>query len=126
MMKQTLVLALAAITLAACSHRGGTAELPPIIENRPAPIPDVKATPMELRDVNWRVYTADELAQEAERARASGEPVVYYVLVKPDFEVLAMNLSEMRRYIEDQSAINDTLIAAIKINESPNRGLPAQ
>lgn len=126
MMKKILALTLASVALASCAHRGGNSELPPIIENRPAPIPNVQATPMDLKNVEWRVYTADEMAQEAERARASGEPVVYYVLVKPDFEILAMNLSEMRRYIEDQRAINDTLLAAIKINESPNRGLPAQ
>jgi hypothetical protein len=111
---------------------GGRFTLPSLVENKPVPITIVQPTPMELNDVTWKVYTPETLAAEVQQAPTG---TVYYVLTQDEYNVLAMNLSEMRRYIEDQSAVNATLINAIKINEgertpavevSPPAARPAQ
>lgn len=111
-MKKALLLPLV-LMIGSCATTTPEIHLPPINTNRPAPVPKVEPTPMNLTHVEWKVYTAAELKAELDR---SAPDTVFYVLTPNEFRNLTMNVTEMKRFIEDQRDINQALIAAIEVN----------
>lgn len=88
-----------------------------VTTNNPIPIPDVKPVPLDLKPVQWRVYTVEELKAMVAQMEASGNKnAVFYVLDQENFNALAYNISEMKRFIEDQKSTNEFLVKAIEIN----------
>lgn len=101
--------------LTACGHAGIT--LPVISFHKDAPVTIPVVPPMALSGVKWQVYDLATLKTLVAGMEARGETnAVIYVLDQGNYEALAMNLSEMKRYITDQKAANDYLTAAIKTN----------
>jgi len=93
-----------------------------ITTNKPIAVPDIQPGPMQLKPVSWKVYTVDELKALVASMEAAGQTTtVFYVLDKENFDSLAFNLVEMKRYIEDQRATNQFLIEAIAINNGEDR-----
>jgi hypothetical protein len=88
-----------------------------ITTNNPIPIPDVKPVPLELKPVQWQVYTVDELKAMVAQMEANGNKnAVFYVMDQENFNALAYNIAEMKRFIEDQKSTNEFLVKAIEIN----------
>ena len=69
------------------------------IQNRPQPI--TMNTTMK-----WWVVTEENFKEFKEKfQKENGDPLVAYVLSVRDYETLALNMAEIRRYIEQQKEI---------------------
>jgi ABC-type glycerol-3-phosphate transport system substrate-binding protein len=69
------------------------------IQNRPQPI--TMNTTMK-----WWVVTEENFKEFIEKfQKENGDPLVAYVLSVRDYETLALNMAEIRRYIEQQKEI---------------------
>lgn len=62
--------------------------------------------PMTLNDVQWYVVTEENFAEFIEKYKKEhGEPWVFYATPVRSYESMALNLAELRRYIQQQQAI---------------------
>lgn len=62
--------------------------------------------PMTLNDVKWHVVTAENFDEFIETyTKENGEPWVFYAISVRSYESMALNMAELRRYIEQQQAI---------------------
>jgi hypothetical protein len=69
------------------------------IQNRPQPI--TMNTTMK-----WWVVTEENFKEFKEKfQKENGDPLVAYVLSVKDYETLALNMAEIKRYIEQQKEI---------------------
>lgn len=86
-------------------------------KNVAAPVPVNRPQPMALGEVSWKVYKANDLKKLISDLEANGDQdTVYYVMSKDSYDILSMNLAEMKRYIADQAAESKQLRDAIDIN----------
>ena len=111
-MKKTLVIIGLALSLSACNS------LPKINvfqRNTPVAVPVNRPAPMNLGNVQWRVLNIDQMKSLIEENKNNTD-VIFYVMDKGNYEVLSMNLTEMERYIKDQSAESKQLREAVAIN----------
>ena len=68
------------------------------IQNRP---PQLK-----LGDVRWWVVTEENFKEFKEKfQKENGDPLVAYVISVKDYEILALDFAEIKRYIEQQKSI---------------------
>lgn len=110
-----LLISLLATSLAGCSTTMGKFNV--FHRDTPAPVPITRPAPMTLGEVEWKVYDVEGLKKLIVQLEASGDKnVVLYVMDKESYEVLAMNLAEMKRYIADQDAESTQLRKANEIN----------
>lgn len=65
------------------------------VQPRPAPV--------KLNNIAWHVVTEENLQEFLTTFSDTG--VVFFALSVEDYETLALNMSEIRRYIEQQKAI---------------------
>lgn len=122
-----IILSLMASGLAACAT---TSSPPPVITNKTAPITMPTVAPMDLQQVHWIVRDVNGLKVLIQQVEASGQKdAVFYVLSRDQYEVLAMNLSEVKRYVADERVANEFIKAAIEINNKslaePPKAAPA-
>ena len=69
------------------------------IQNRPHPI-------RMNTNMKWWVVTEDNFAEFKEKfQKANGDPLVAYVLSVKEYETLAINIAEIKRYLEQQKEI---------------------
>jgi len=69
------------------------------IQNRPQPI-------RMNTNMKWWVVTEDNFAEFKEKfQKENGDPLVAYVLSVKDYETLAINIAEIKRYLEQQKEI---------------------
>ena len=69
------------------------------VQNRPQPI-KMNTT------MKWWVVTEENFAEFKEKfQKENGDPLVAYVLSVRDYETLALNMAEIKRYIEQQKEI---------------------
>ena len=69
------------------------------IQNRPQPI-------RMNTNMKWWVVTEENFKEFKEKfQKENGDPLVAYVLSVRDYETLALNMAEIRRYIEQQKEI---------------------
>ena len=69
------------------------------VQNRPQPI-KMNTT------MKWWVVTEENFAEFKEKfEKENGDPLVAYVLSVRDYETLALNIAEIKRYIEQQKEI---------------------
>lgn len=61
--------------------------------------------PVEMHDVEWYVVTPENLEEFLENYKRSTGDVVFLAISVPHYENLSLNLSELRRYIEQQQSI---------------------
>ena len=68
-------------------------------QNRPQPITMNKG-------MKWWVVTEENFKEFKEKfQKENGDPLVAYVLSVRDYETLALNMAEIKRYIEQQKSI---------------------
>lgn len=102
------------LIMSACKTVQG---VPDVVTNRPAPVAKTVIAPMELQNLRWVVRDVAGLCALADRLEASGNgSTIFYILDQDSYNALAMNISEVRRYVNDQNAANDFLAAAIDAN----------
>ena len=58
-----------------------------------------------MNDVDWHVVTPDNIEEFLEDFKKTTGDVVFLALSVPHYENLSLNLSELRRYIEQQQSI---------------------
>jgi hypothetical protein len=69
------------------------------VQNRPQPI-------KINSDMKWWVVTEENFKEFKEQfQKENGDPLVAYVLSVRDYETLAINMAEIKRYIEQQKSI---------------------
>ena len=96
---------IALLAVSACS-----APQPKIIEISAKPIekPELilpEADSLQTRDVKWVLITPDNFEAQVEALRKAGKPVVFFALTDGGYEALALNLSDLRAFIQQQQAI---------------------
>ena len=76
-----------------------TVTVAPDIALKPAP------RPIQMTDVNWYVVTTDNIDEFEKRFENDTSDLVFFALSVPHYQNLSVNLSDIRRYIEQQKAI---------------------
>ena len=68
------------------------------IQNRPRQL--------QLSNIHWYVVTEENFAEFKKKfQKENGEPLVAYVISVKDYETLAIDMAEIKRYIEQQKQI---------------------
>lgn len=65
----------------------------------------VRPRPVDLQDVHFYVVTADTLDEFKKRFEADNGQLVFFAISVQDYERLALNLADIKRYIEQQKSI---------------------
>lgn len=60
---------------------------------------------VQMNDVNWYVVTPENLEEFLEDFKKKTGDVVFLAISVPHYENMSLNLSELRRYIEQQQSI---------------------
>lgn len=63
------------------------------------------ADPIQARDVEWIIVTADNYEKVFADLKRNGHDVVLFALTDKGYENIALNLSDIRAYIQQQQAI---------------------
>ena len=106
-LKKSLMI-LSLIPLASC---GLTAkELEPRVVSQPVLIErEIPIQPrprgVTLSDIKWRVVTHENVDAFIEEISLGGDKFVFMAIAVKDYEKMALNLDELRRYIEQQKEI---------------------
>jgi len=62
--------------------------------------------PLNMNDVTWYVVTEENYSEFIEKyKKENGNPWVFYVISVRGYESLALNMAEIRRYVEQQKQI---------------------
>ena len=61
--------------------------------------------PIKLQDVEWHVVTEDNLDEFIEMLRSTRSHVVFFAITPDDYEIMAYNLQDIRRYIKELKEI---------------------
>jgi hypothetical protein len=76
-----------------------TVEVQRIVPLQPSP------KPLKLNDVTWYVVTADNYQEFKEKFEKENGNFVFYAISVPDYENMALNMAELKRYILQQKQI---------------------
>ena len=61
---------------------------------------------LQLNDIHWYVVTEENFAEFKKKLQEeNGEPLVAYVISVKDYETLAIDMAEIKRYIDQQKQI---------------------
>lgn len=72
--------------------------------DRKIPVKD-RPKAVNLHEINFYAVTRENLDEFLQRFEADNGNVVFFAISVPDYEDIAMNMAELRRYIEQQKAI---------------------
>ena len=72
--------------------------------------------PVSLYDIEFYAVTSENLEEFLERFEKDNGDVVFFAISVPDYENIALNMGELRRFIESQTAI----IVYYENNANPN------
>lgn len=98
-MKKSSLLVLVSLLLAGCQTTST-----PIVESFTTPaIP--KAQPIVLQDVQWKVYTKDDLKKLIDNTPANRQDFVIFAVTGDGYKAIAMNVAELNRYIREQREV---------------------
>jgi hypothetical protein len=115
----TSLLLFLALTMTGCSWLQPE---PEIITRTVTVAPDIPLKsaprPITMTDVNWYVVTTDNIEEFEARFENENTDLVFFALSVPHYQNLSVNLSDIRRYIEQQQAI--ILYYETQITESRN------
>ena len=60
---------------------------------------------IQTRPIDWVIITPDNAEDVFERIRASGRPVTFFALTEQGYEALALNLNDLRTFIQQLQTI---------------------
>jgi hypothetical protein len=99
-----LILLTLTISLSACSRTPRELEYTPQPIDRPELIlPESEA--LKLSKIDWVIITPDNAAEEFDKIKASGKPVVVYALTNSGYEALALDMAKILKKLSEQNAI---------------------
>jgi hypothetical protein len=99
-----LILLTLTISLSACSRTPRELEYTPQPIDRPELIlPESEA--LKLSKIDWIIITPDNAAEEFNKIKASGKPVVVYALTNTGYEALALDMAKILKKLSEQNAI---------------------
>ena len=103
---KNIIIALLILTMTGCSWLRPepqiitrTVTVVPEIPLKPAP------RPINMTDVKWYVVTTDNIDEFEARFENDNTDLVFFALSVPHYQNLSVNLTDIRRYIEQQQAI---------------------
>lgn len=90
--------------LAACSSPVTKIVEKPVAINRPAPVlPTVQ--PITQQTIEWIIITEDNVQEILAKLEADNKRIVFFAVTPENYEVLMMNIGDVRRYIMQQGAV---------------------
>lgn len=114
-LKNLSILALA-ISLSSCASDRVIVKTEYVRQNIPL---QVHPAPLQLNGVKWDVVTRENLQEFVEEFEKINGDLVFFAVNVPGYENMALNLAEIRRYIEQQKAIIVYYEDMIKNEEVP-------
>lgn len=94
----------ALLVTAACSqNEPQVVTVPTVVENK-IPV-QARPRPVSMRDVEFFVVTEDNYEQFVERFVEENGRLVFIAISVDDYENLALNLADLRRFIEQQREV---------------------
>lgn len=87
---------------------GGPRPQPLEISAKPVDKPELvlpKVDRVQTRSVEWVVITPDNFQEQVEKLVSRGKPVVFFAVTDEGYEALALNLNDLRSFIQQQQAI---------------------
>ena len=60
---------------------------------------------IQTRSIDWVIITPDNAEEVFERIRATGRPVTFFALTEQGYEALALNLNDLRTFIQQLQTI---------------------
>lgn len=94
------------ISLGACSTKQPIQEI--AISTKPVNKPELvlpKVDQINIRNVEWVVLNEDNIDEELEKIRATGQPVGLFALTGKGYQNLALNFSDIRAMVQQQQQI---------------------
>ena len=88
----------------ACSSFKDVLEVKTVEIERNIPIQS-RPRPLSLNDIHFYVVTEDTYAAFKQRFEKQNGVLVFYTLSVRDYETLALNMSEIRRFLDQQKQI---------------------
>ena len=64
-----------------------------------------RPTPVSLYDLDFYAVTEENLDEFLERFEKENGDIVFFAISVPDYENIALNMGELRRFIEQQQSI---------------------
>lgn len=121
-MKKLSSVVLLAVTLAGCASTEKLVVQPQIVERPKLEVPS--PAPVNQLPFEWVIITKENAEQKFKEIESRGGVVTLMALTPQGYQNLSMNVSELRRYIQQQQAV----IAALKrYYEAPaNEPKPAE
>lgn len=105
MLQKTFLIALSLLLLTNCA-RPDQQILTETVTVRPTIDIVPKPRPVDLRDVKWRVVTHENVEEFIQTVSIDdSETYVFYAITVRDYEKIALNVDELRRYILQQKEI---------------------
>ena len=103
---KSITIALLIFTMTGCSFLKPE---PEIITRTVTVVPEIplKASPrpITMTDVQWYVVTTDNIEEFEKRFENQNSDLVFFALSVPHYQNLSVNLTDIRRYIEQQRSI---------------------
>jgi hypothetical protein len=99
-----LCLVLPLLLSSGCSSIKDVLEVKTVEIERSIPIQN-RPRPLSLNDIHFYVVTEDTYAAFKQRFEKQNGVLVFYTLSVRDYETLALNMSEIRRYLDQQKQI---------------------
>ena len=113
-------LLLLSLLLSSCASWPGikTVEVKTVEVERQIPVQNRPPQLQMNTDMQWWVVTEENFKEFKEAfQKENGDPLVAYVISVKDYETLALNMAEIKRYIEQQKSIIVYYENAIKPKE---------
>lgn len=60
---------------------------------------------IQTRSIDWVIITPENAEEVFERIRATGKPVTFFALTENGYEALALNLNDLRTFIQQLQTI---------------------
>ena len=77
---------------------------------------------LQLNDIHWYVVTEENFAEFKKKFQEeNGDPLVAYVISVKDYETLAIDMAEIKRYIDQQKQIIIYYEKALSPKEEPKK-----
>ena len=78
------------------------------ISAKPVKMPELvlpEADVLVFRPIKWTLLTEENFTEKLEKIATNGRPVVFFALTDQGYQELALNLSDLRAYVQQQKII---------------------
>jgi hypothetical protein len=104
LIKSKLIVLLATILLLSSCAGVKPIQIRTVEETTPIQHPNLP-NPIKLQDIEWHVITEDNLDEFIQMLKDTKSHVVFFAITPDNYEVMAYNLQDIRRYIKELKEI---------------------